>query len=91
MKLKIVKILDHGNLEKERLWLKANENLDLGHYLIAITQYMSPESISTALQDILWLPAKKINAGDEVVIYSRGGKNSEKKGDSKSTYFYYFG
>jgi hypothetical protein len=92
MKLSILFVKEHGNLKDERIVLKALENIDVGNYMLADTTYMDENEVSNKLRHTFWIPDKKIDKDDLVVIYTKEGKDSTKSNESGSkTHFFYWG
>ena len=91
MKLTIQSVKEHGDLKKERIILKALDNVDIGNYMIADTTYVDDEQISNKLRHTYWLPDVKVNKDDLIVIYTKVGNESIKENKSGSkTYFFYW-
>ena len=91
MKLLIKFVKNHGDLAKERIILKALENVDIGSYMIADTTYIDEEQVSNKLRHTFWLPDVKVHKDDLIVIYTKVGNESIQKNKSGSkTYFFYW-
>ena len=89
--MKILRINDRGNLEKERLVLKADAIEDLGHYLIFKTTLLDEGGFSARPDSrVFWLPDRQIKKGDMVVIYSKEGSLSTKENKDKSTSLFFY-
>lgn len=92
MKLKLDNILDAGNLEKERVSLKAGAAVNIGKYLLAKGTELDEKSVANRISDVFWIPDREIKDGDLVVIYSKKGKDTERKNDDGTmSYFFYLG
>ena len=92
MKLSIIRIIDRGITSKERLYLKALNDINLSYYLVLSTDYSSPTALSVGGKSAYWFSPKSLKAGDSVVLYTCGGKASEtKNSDGTTTYFLYWG
>ena len=92
MKLKIVKIIDHGLLYKERLWLKVLQNTDMKYYIVFDTTYTSQNTISNLHRHAYWFDSKQVRSGDSVVLYTKAGKPSSMRNtDGTMTHFFYQG
>lgn len=92
MKIEIVKILDRGGANKERLWLKVMANADLKYFIVFDTTYTSPNSISNLQRHAYWFKPKEVKAGDYVILYTKAGTESEQiNEDGNKTYFMYWG
>lgn len=92
MKLSIIRIVDRGVQDKERLYLKALNDVNLSSYLVFSTSYSEPAKISAGGKSAYWFPPKRVKAGDSIILYTGTGKPSEtKKTDGTTTYFLYWG
>jgi len=89
MKLQLRSIVAPGKLQKERLTLRALEDLDVGDYLVAQSGY-ADDSPTTDFDHTLWFPYKEIQKGDLVVVYTKAGTNSERvlANGHKAHFFY---
>lgn len=93
MKMKISAIADQGNLEKERVVLRVQEDLDLTYYALFRCIRGANDIVRGGdIPNVWWWSARKVKAGDYIVLYSKDGKRSEKiNGDGSTSYFYYWG
>jgi len=92
MKIEIVKIIDRGLANKERLWLKVVANTNLQYYIVFDTTYTSPNSISNLQRHAYWFKSKEVKAGDYVVLYTKQGTPSEVVGENGTkTHFLFWG
>ncbi|MGY3026189.1 hypothetical protein ACVWXR_004024 [Pseudomonas lurida] len=91
MKLEIDRIPEPGNLEKERVVLKANEDVDIGKYVLMRSKRGVSGNPLSGSKSAYWLPDIMVKSGDLVVIYSKKGKSSKKTLDNgKVVHFYYW-
>jgi len=90
MKIEIVKIIDRGVANNERLWLKVLVNTNLSYFIVIDTIYTSPNSISNLPRHTHWFRPKEVRAGDSIVLYTRPGTPSETKNADGSTIHYLF-
>ncbi len=92
MTVELVGIEDAGNIEKERLVLKASAHDQLGNY--AIFRCEADEDglpYSGNISKTFWFPNRMLAAGDLVILYTRQGRDSRKKDEGGHTsYFYYW-
>ncbi len=89
MKLELRSIIAPGDLNKERLTLRALADLDVGDYLVAQSGYID-DSPTTTFYHTLWFPYKPIPKGDLVVVYTKMGTSSERALDrGKRAHFFY--
>jgi len=92
MNIEIVNIIDRGEANKERLWLKVLSSTNLSYFIVFDTTYTSDNSISNLQRHAYWFNPKEVRGGDYVVLYTKPGKNSEEKNDDGSTtHFLYWG
>jgi hypothetical protein len=91
MKLKISSIAALGTARKERLVLQVLASTDIGEFAVFRTRERAG-TVTTGVLDVFWFPDKAVEAGDLVVLYSKRGRQSEKKLDNGSTvHFFYWG
>lgn len=92
MNIEIVEIKDRGNKSKERLVLKAKSNIDIGYYIVFLTQKTGADSFASTPESTYWFPDRKVQEGDLIVLYTKTGKDSSTLNKSGSTsYFFYWG
>jgi len=94
MKVNSQTIAEPGTLEGERLVLDVVQDDDIGRYIVFCTTLMDPQipSFSTSIRRQYWFPDKLVKKGDVVVLYTKVGKQSEKKNNDNSTsHFFYWG
>jgi hypothetical protein len=90
MKIEIIKIIDKGIKEKERLWLKVLEDCDLIYFIVYSTVYSSPTTITNIPKETYWFKSNKVKAGDSIVLYTRKGNPSISEAKDKSTNHFLF-
>jgi len=90
MKLKITAIRERGDLNKERLVMKAEAGTDIGQYVLLRVDTAQGKP-TTAVRNAYWFPDKAINPGDFIVVYSKEGKSSEKAFRDVVSHFFYWG
>lgn len=89
MKLELRSIISPGNIEKERLTLRALADVDLGDYLVAQSGYIE-DSPTLTFYHTMWFPFKPISKGDLVVIYTKEGNSRERElGNGRLAHFFY--
>ncbi|MEZ5901662.1 MAG: hypothetical protein R3D51_19455 [Hyphomicrobiaceae bacterium] len=93
MNLELQGVEDTGNIERERVVMKATKDVDIGGFAIFKGRKTSDNGVASGpVPAAFWLPDKKIKAGDFVVLYTKSGTTSEKVGTSGATsYFFYWG
>lgn len=91
MKVKIRAIRDPGVPEKERLVLEVVQDDDIGHYAVFHTRVTGPGRVSSRIQKAYWFPDKQVRSGDVVSLYTKKGRDNERRNadDSTSHFFYW--
>lgn len=77
MKMELRAISSKGDLNKERISLRALADVDVGDYALLQTGFHDGE-VSTTVFHAFWFPYKPIAKGDLVVLYTRKGVPSSK-------------
>lgn len=92
MKIAIRGVVEPGNLEKERLVLRAEVDTDVGRFLVARNAYVAEGSVSDEIKNAFWLPDQSVEAGNLVVLYTKSGENRIRVNkDESKTHFLYLG
>lgn len=92
MKLKIDKINNKGDFDKEYVTLKVLEDCDVGNYLLADSTYNDSDTVSNKLRHTFWIPDKEVLKGDIIKIFTGSGKKSSISNNDKSTtHIFYWG
>ena len=93
MKLQITEIVDRGDAERERLVMKAKDDVDIGDFAIFMARSSKEgKARSGNVPHCYWFEDKEIKTGATVVLYTKAGKRSEKENPSGNTsYFFYWG
>ena len=90
MNLHIRRVVDGGDIQKERISLYAEAALDIGKFLIFQSKYVDESSVSGEINYPFWLPDLQVDAGDLVVIYTKkGAARSRPNSDGSKTHFIY--
>ncbi len=90
MKLKISEIIDHGH-DDERIVLNVLEDTDISEFLILDTTYKNGV-VSNKVRHPYLFPAKKVQEGDLVILYTKEGTNHIKEfNDGSTSHFFYWG
>jgi hypothetical protein len=74
MKVNIVSVHGHGDFEKEYVLLKADQDCDLGKYMLADSTYNKDNTVSNKVRHTFWLPDMKLSANDYVAVWTKKGK-----------------
>jgi hypothetical protein len=82
---------DPGDLNKERVVLKATEDIDIGRFVLLRSKTNAEGHPISGSKDAYWFPDKTITRGDLVVVYTKAGTSSTKTLNSGGTaHFYYW-
>jgi len=91
MRLEIKSFSDTGNLEKERVVLRATSDVDIGSYVVMRSKAADDGAPISGQKSAYWLPDKMVKGGDLIVIYTKKGRSSKKELDNGAmVYFYYW-
>lgn len=90
MKVRLVKILNYGDSENERILIEVSDDCDLGNYILALSNVVDENSISNKIESVYWLENKQLKKGDIVVVYTKRQGSSIKKIENNSGVTSYF-
>ena len=90
MKVRIQYVADRGDLDRERLVLRVHRDVDIGDFMLVRTGFEDDE-VTTEVSNAFWFPYKRLRTGDLVVVYSKAGRDREKRldGGGKAHFFYW--
>ncbi|EMJ0106369.1 TPA: hypothetical protein ACXE7R_004616 [Enterobacter cloacae] len=91
MKVSIRSIHNHGDAKEEYVVLDVIEDCKLQYYLLQDTTYTDDGYISSKLRHSYWMPSYDAKKGDEIILYTRPGKNiipDRDKGGKRFTLFW---
>ena len=92
MMLEIKSFADAGVHDKERLVVNIVSQLDIGSYVLLVSNVSETKSPTAGRKTAYWFPDGTVNSGDLVVLYTKSGKNSKKDiGEGRTAHFYYLG
>lgn len=92
MKLQILRIIDRGVANRERLHLRVLEDTDLSFHIVFDTTYESFDAISNQQRHAYWFPPHSVQAGDHVVLFTGIGlQRSVVNRAGGQTHFFYWG
>lgn len=76
MNVKLISVVNKGDLEKEAVWLDVTDDADVGKYVLCDTTYTDEEAkrVSNRLRHFYWFPDKPVKKGDYVKLYTKTGK-----------------
>ncbi|HEY9080017.1 hypothetical protein [Magnetovibrio sp.] len=91
MTLKLDKISNSSDLDKERIVISVLQDDDVGQYAM-LRSYVNNDAPTAGDQEAFWFPDQKVKTGDLVVLYSKDGTTSTKALKNGATvYFFYWG
>jgi hypothetical protein len=93
MSLKLVGVEDAGDLDSERVVLRADAATGIGRCILLHAK-RSPEGkvFSGPVPGAYWFATMSVRAGDLVVLYTKRGQRSQKPQDDGATsHFFYWG
>lgn len=85
MHLQILKVRDAGDLENERIILKANKACEISWYILFDNTYDEAGNISNLWRHVYIFPKIQLNEGDFVWLYTKCGKDSSRGNNSNTT------
>jgi len=93
MNLEIRSFADPGDIQKERLILKASSDTDVGDYAVLRSLIGSSDGPTSGRKRAYWFPDTDVKAGDLVVLYTKKGSLSKKPlvGGGGTVHFFYWG
>lgn len=93
MNVQILRVVDKGNINSERIVLKILANDNIGHYAIFRSGINSSGTgITNKVYSTYWFPDSQVRAGDLVVLYTKSGiATNTSNSDGTTTRFYYWG
>lgn len=91
--LEVIKVVDAGNLQKERVILRMAESTSLINFVLINSNAPDDSGQVVDLNEhVFWFPDKVANQGDYVRLYSKAGQETVQQGtyDAKPTRFHNF-
>lgn len=90
MRVQIQYVADPGDLSSERLVMRVRQDVDIGDFMLVRTGFEEDE-VTTNVSNAFWFPYKRLRAGDLVVVYSKQGRDRQKRlDDGKEAHFFYW-
>lgn len=90
MKIEISSYTDSGNLNDERIGFKVLESCNLKFFALCHTR-KTEHGFYNRPYNVFWFYPKDVEAGDEVVVYTKKGKDNTETRDGHSIHFIYWG
>ncbi len=92
MDIKITNIRADGDASKEYVTLHVDRDCDISDYILADTTYLGPDEVSNELRHMYWFYAKKVEAGDTIILRTGRGRDTEEdKDDGTVKHRFYWG
>jgi hypothetical protein len=73
--IEIVSVADSGNLDNERVVLRARNACNLANYLVLDSTYVEGGGASELNRHVYWFPIWSVETGDYIILYSKRGRN----------------
>ena len=91
MNFEISSFADAGDLDKERVVLRATEDIDIGRFVLIRSKSDPGGDPVSGSKDAYWFPDKSVARGDLVVVYTKKGNSGKKAMNGGGTaHFYYW-
>lgn len=85
MTFQILKVKDAGDLENERVVLKANKDCEISWYILFDNTYDEDGNMSNLLRHMYIFPDIQIKAGDYVWLYTKKGEDTNRGNKANTT------
>lgn len=85
MHLQILKIKDSGDLENERVILRATKQCDIRWYMLFDNTYDAQGNLSNLWRHMYLFPPLQLNEGDFIWLYTKAGENTSRGNTSNTT------
>jgi hypothetical protein len=85
MQLQILKVRDAGDLDNEKIILKANETCEISWYILFDNTYDELGNLSNLWRHVFIFPKIQIKAGDFIWLYTKAGKSTSRGNTSNTT------
>lgn len=91
VKVHIESVVDRGDIDHERLVLRAVRDADIGDFMLIRTRFEG-DQVTTGVINTLWFPDQTVKTGDIIVVYSKSGGTTRKRTkDGRTAHFFYWG
>ena len=92
MKLELIKIVDNGTHDSEKVLISVNQDANLKFYLVRDTTYSSKGKLSNEWVHTYKFLDQNVKKGDKVILFTKAGiKSSRDIGNGNTEYTYYWG
>lgn len=90
MHLQVLKVRDAGDLDNERIILKAIKACEISWYILFDNTYDEEGNLSNLWRHMYIFPKKQLKAGDFIWLYTKAGKDSSRGNNSNTTTYLLF-
>ncbi|MBC8725069.1 hypothetical protein F6X37_26855 [Paraburkholderia sp. 31.1] len=91
MKLEIHSFADIGDISKERLVLRALDDINIGDYVILRSKRSNDGGPLSGAKSAYWLPDVVVKVGDLIILYTKTGAAGKKAlSRDRTAHFYYW-
>ena len=92
MNINIVRLVEPGIPNNERLCLRVISNDNLGKYVVYDTVELDTNVFYNKPKNTYWFPNIAVRAGDNIILYTKTGtNNSVLNTEGGTNYFFYWG
>ncbi len=87
-------IVDRGVPNQERLHLTVGRDSNAANYVVLLSSFSTPsrDSVLAGSRSSFWFPNRNLKAGDNVILYTKGGTESmQARPDGKQNHFFFWG
>jgi|ERR1700693_2181989 len=92
MKVKIVRLVDRGVANKERVHLSVLADTNLTYYAVFDTERTAGGGIVATPKHVHWFTDTPVKAGDQVILYTGPGtKAVSPRSDGLTNHFFHWG
>ena len=85
MHLQILKVRDQGDLENERIILKASKDCEISWYILFDNTYDDDGELSSLWRHMYIFPKIQVKAGDFIWLYTKAGNDINRGNNSNTT------
>lgn len=89
MKLEMTSMASVGDLENERIELRATADTAIGEHAV-FCALKAEDGVSSFLRTAYWFPDGLAKAGDTIILYTKDGEDTERPGPNDTTTHVYF-
>lgn len=91
MKIKMIKVVDRGTHQSEKVIMNVVQDTNLINYILRDTTYLKENTISNRWVHAYEFLKQDVKKGDQIILYTKVGINSKKDlGSGCTEYTYYW-